>query len=56
MSNRMYKQQITLVVSYDPDVYDDPEYWDWSTLADSYCRVISSESVERIFDDLNEVF
>lgn len=57
MSGSMFRQQVTLTVSYDPDEYDHPMHWDWTELSGSYCRVISYGDIEPVFiesDDDNE--
>lgn len=49
MSGSMFRQKVTLTVSYDPDMYDHPMHWDWTELAGSYCAVISHGDIEKVF-------
>ena len=56
LTKSMFRQQVTLVVTYDPDEYDHPEYWDWTELSGSYCRVISSESPNLVIVEKDSDF
>lgn len=54
MSKSMFRQQVTLTVSYDPDEYDHPMHWNWTELSGSYCRVISHGDIETLFIEGSE--
>jgi len=51
MSKGMFRQQVTLTVTYDLEEYDHPMYWDWTELCGSFCRVVDSSEVNLVIVD-----
>lgn len=56
MSKAMFRQQVTLSVTYDPDEYDHPMYWDWTELTGSSCRVVNSGQANLVVVDEDSDF